>query len=55
MLFWGSILNHILLVFGLVRDALDFIASQPALIALFSAGLIPIGIKIFRSSKRAVK
>lgn len=55
VLTWTLIEGGLTNAWTLVSSGLDFIASQPALIAMFAAGLIPIGFRIFRKAKRAVK
>lgn len=42
-------------VFTLVGTVITRITEQPVLLFLLAAGLIPVGIRIFKSLKRAAK
>ena len=42
-------------VFQLVGTVITKITEQPLLLFLLAAGLIPVGIRIFKSLKRAAK
>jgi hypothetical protein len=52
---WSAITTAIGHVWDLVEGAITFITTNPALMVLFSASLVPIGFKIFRKAKKSVR
>lgn len=52
---WAGIESALTNVWGVVESCITFITGNAALMALFVAGLVPIGFKIFRKAKKSVK
>ena len=52
---WATVSSALTNVWSLVESCLNFIVSNNVFVVMFAAGLIPIGFKIFRKAKKAVK
>lgn len=52
---WDDIIAALTNFWQVVTSCITFITTNAALMALFAASLIPIGFKIFKKAKRAVK
>lgn len=52
---WTDITTALANVWDLVGDSIDFMKDNVVLMAVLAAGLVPIGFRIFKKAKRAVK
>lgn len=52
---WSTVSSALDSVWDLVNSALNFIVSNNVFVVMFAAGLIPIGFKIFKKAKKAVR
>ena len=52
---WANITTALHDFWDVVTECITFITGNAALMALFAASLIPIGFKIFKKAKRAVR
>lgn len=50
-----TVMNGLGDVFSLATKCFDYVIQNPILLFFFAAGLVPVGIGIFRSLKRAAK
>lgn len=52
---WANIMAALEDFWDVIDSCITFITTNAALMAIFAASLIPIGFKIFKKAKRAVK
>lgn len=52
---WGTVAGAFQNVWQMVTSATEYIISNSVFLTLFAAGIIPVGFKIFKKAKRAVK
>ena len=52
---WDTISGALEKAWTLVDSAITFIAGNDVFVVIFAAGLIPIGFRIFKKAKRAVR
>lgn len=55
VLTWATVQGAFSDAFSMVTEAMTFITSNSVFLVIFAAGLIPIGFKIFKRIKKAVK
>lgn len=52
---WSTVQGAFADAFSMVSEAMTFIVNNSVFLVIFAAGLIPIGFKIFRKIKKAVR
>lgn len=52
---WSTISGALTNAWTLVDSAITFITTNDVFVVIFAAGLIPIGFRIFKKAKRAVR
>lgn len=52
---WATVQGALSDAFSLVTEAMNFIVGNSVFLVIFAAGLIPIGFRIFKKIKKAVK
>lgn len=52
---WSTISGALANAWTLVDSAITFITTNDVFVVIFAAGLIPIGFRIFKKAKRAVR
>lgn len=52
---WEVVETALTNVWSIVSSCVTFITGQPVMLTLFAASLVPIGFKIFRKAKKAVR
>lgn len=55
VLTWSTVQGAFSDAFSMVTEAMNFIVGNSVFLVVFAAGLIPIGFKIFRKVKKAVR
>lgn len=52
---WSNIVTALSHVWDIVGSCVNFITTNEVFVVIFGAGLIPLGFKIFKKAKKAVK
>ena len=52
---WSTVNSALTHVWSLVSSALNFIVSNEIFVVMFAAGVVPLGFRIFKKAKKAVR
>ena len=52
---WSNVVTALQHVWDIVGSCVNFITTNEVFVVIFGAGLIPLGFKIFKKAKKAVK